>query len=193
MEMNKCLPILLLLLGGGLFGQQEAFDAANERYGAEDFLGASEGYQALYEEGWESAELYFNMGNAFFKTENWVGAVWAYERALSLGPDNEDALVNRAMLQERLVDDIEQLPLPLIERSFRRWADRLGNNRIPEPFHCLALAGGRMLDRGACERRAQHFWNGRRTLAHARTGIGWWVQNRTSSQGTRAVLLVENV
>ena len=194
MEMNKCLPILLLLLGGGLFGQQDAFDAANERYRAEDFLGASEGYQALYEEGWESAELYFNMGNAFFKTGELGEAVWAYERALNLDPDNEDALVNRAMLQERLVDEIEQLPLPLIERSFRRWADRLGTTGFRSLFIVwLWMVAGCWIAWRMRKARLAFSGMGAGLLLMLLTGIGWWVQNELQAKEQRAVLLVENV
>jgi tetratricopeptide (TPR) repeat protein len=194
MEMNKCLCILLLLLSGGLFGQQEAFDAANERYRAEDFLGASEGYQALYEEGWESAELYYNMGNAFFKTGELGEAVWAYERTLTLDPDNEDALVNRAMLQERLVDDIEQLPLPLIERSFRRWADRLGTTGFRSLFIVwLWLVAGCWIAWRMRKARSAFFGMGAGLLLMLLTGIGWWVQNGLQAKEQRAVLLVENV
>jgi tetratricopeptide (TPR) repeat protein len=58
----------------------------------------------------ESAVLYYNLGNAYFKNgENARALLWL-ERANRLDPNNEDIIHNINFVQQKLIDRIEQLP-----------------------------------------------------------------------------------
>jgi len=45
----------------------EAFRQANARYEARDFAGAAGAYEDILKSGTASAQLYYNLGNAYFK------------------------------------------------------------------------------------------------------------------------------
>jgi tetratricopeptide (TPR) repeat protein len=61
----------------------------------------------------ESAALYYNLGNAWFRNGNAGLAVLHYERALKLDPRDEDVLNNLSVVQESLIDKFELLPQPV--------------------------------------------------------------------------------
>jgi tetratricopeptide (TPR) repeat protein len=54
-----------------------------------------------------SAEVYYNLGNAYFKQGELAQAILAYERALRLKPSYKDAQYNLQFAQSRIVDNIE--------------------------------------------------------------------------------------
>lgn len=128
--MKNWMLVMALYMGGfqALLGQQAQFDAGNQAYRNGDFAEAILQYESLLQAGWENAILYYNLGNAQYKRGRLGEAVWAYEKALQLDPDLEDAVANRALVQALLVDEIEAVPMPLVERYFRLWADGLSRN-----------------------------------------------------------------
>lgn len=76
---------------------------ADSLYVGKHYAEAAEMY-ALLADSTASAELYYNQGNAEFKQKHYAKAVLAYERALRVDPDNEDAQYNLALVRTRLLD-----------------------------------------------------------------------------------------
>ncbi len=70
-----------------------------------------------------SAKVYYNLGNAYFKSGSVAPAILNYERALLLNPGDPDVRFNLELAQSRVVDKIE----PLGEFLLIRWYDSLGN------------------------------------------------------------------
>ncbi|MDD4918062.1 MAG: tetratricopeptide repeat protein [candidate division Zixibacteria bacterium] len=68
----------------------EAFRQANARYEARDFAGAAGAYEDILKSGTASAQLYYNLGNAYFKQGDVGRAVLNYLRAQRLDPRDED-------------------------------------------------------------------------------------------------------
>ena len=66
------------------------FTAANKSYQDKDFAAAIEMYQSIENKGLESASLYFNLGNAYFKNGDLGHAVLYYMRAQRLAPGDDD-------------------------------------------------------------------------------------------------------
>ena len=60
---------------------------------------------------WESSELYYNLGNSFFRLNDIPNAIWAYEYCLKLSPNHADARYNLQLVNLKVVDKIE-LPNP---------------------------------------------------------------------------------
>jgi tetratricopeptide (TPR) repeat protein len=89
-------------------GKQNAaiYNKANEYFGAKDYRNALRLYRELVERGVENAALYYNLGNAYFKTGNTGYAVLYYEKSLALAPFDRDARANlvnaRSTLKERV-------------------------------------------------------------------------------------------
>ncbi|MDE5621918.1 MAG: tetratricopeptide repeat protein [Alistipes sp.] len=88
----------------------QLWDAAGTAYINGNFVGAVEAYEQLLDRGLSSAKLYYNLGNAYFKSDRTGKAVLAYRRALRLAPGNEDVRYNLSVAEARTKDDIEQVP-----------------------------------------------------------------------------------
>ena len=69
-------------------GLRQRFEAANEAYAQGRYEQAVTEYRALLDDGSASAALYHNLGNAFVRLDRTGRAVWAYERARTLRPDD---------------------------------------------------------------------------------------------------------
>lgn len=177
-----------------MFGQQGLFDEGNELYRKNEFSAAAEKYQEVLNTGWESAELYFNLGNACFKKGSLGEAVWAYEKALELNPNYEDAQVNLGHVQGLLIDEIIAVPTPLVERYFRVWADSLGTTG----FQVLAVVWLWIIT--LCwilwkwrKTRGAVLGMGLGSFLFLTTGISWYVHGQLVKDENRGVILVENV
>jgi tetratricopeptide (TPR) repeat protein len=86
------------------------WNAANQAYSEGRWEDAAGDYQMLSSMGLESAALYCNTGDAFFKDGNLPKAILYYEKALKLDPSYEDARYNLELLNARIQDRIEFVP-----------------------------------------------------------------------------------
>lgn len=93
-----------------LTAQDALFDEGNRLYQEGDFGGAAASYEAVLTGGFESAEVYYNLGNAHFRLGSVGLAVLNYERAARLNPRGEDIQANLALVGQMLQDRIEPLP-----------------------------------------------------------------------------------
>lgn len=93
-----------------LTAQDALFDEGNRLYQEGDFGGAAASYEAVLAGGFESAEVYYNLGNAHFRLGSVGLAVLNYERAARLNPRGEDIQANLALVGQMLQDRIEPLP-----------------------------------------------------------------------------------
>ena len=82
------------------------FAQANANYAEGNYAEAAEQYQEVLAEQ-PSAEVYYNLGNAYFKQGELSQSILAYERALRLKPTMKDAKHNLQFAQTRIVDNIE--------------------------------------------------------------------------------------
>jgi tetratricopeptide (TPR) repeat protein len=88
----------------------QLLDSANSAYSKKEYSKAVTLYEKVLAQGTEAPELYFNLGNAWFKTNNMPKAILNYERARRLKPDDEATLVNLKMANARIADKIEEGP-----------------------------------------------------------------------------------
>jgi len=82
------------------------FAQANAHYAEGNYAEAVEQYKEVLAEQ-PSAEVYYNLGNAYFKQGELSQSILAYERALRLKPTMKDAKHNLQFAQTRIVDNIE--------------------------------------------------------------------------------------
>lgn len=88
---------LLFLLGAAVGTAQEwreEFEQGNKFYEEKDFESAIRMYKAVLDQGVESAEVHFNIGNAYFKAGDLGRAVVSYLRAARLDPADDDIKAN---------------------------------------------------------------------------------------------------
>lgn len=88
----------------------QSFDKGNTLYRKGDYNGAAQEYEGILKQGKESAEVYFNLGSAYYKLNKIAPAIYNLEKALLLNPGNKDAEVNLAFAQKMAIDDIKATP-----------------------------------------------------------------------------------
>ena len=82
------------------------FAQANAQYAEGNYAEAATQYEQILAEQ-PSAEVYYNLGNAYFKQGELAQSILAYERALRLKPFYKDAKHNLQFAQSQIVDNIE--------------------------------------------------------------------------------------
>ncbi|MDP6580316.1 MAG: tetratricopeptide repeat protein [Vicinamibacterales bacterium] len=106
-------------------GQGAFFDEGNQRYQDGDFDGALERYVQILDEGLESGELYYNIGNTYFKLGELGPAILYYERARRLMPGDDDLLANLELARSLTADEITPLPRFWVLRTVGWWVGLL--------------------------------------------------------------------
>ena len=80
--------------------QNPAFAKANLDYSEGRFQEAIDGYQSLVHSGEWSANLFYDLGNAWFRLGNFGEAILNYERALALDPHHPEAATNLTLVRD---------------------------------------------------------------------------------------------
>ena len=102
----KAMWLHIFLLAFVSFGQS-SFNDANDLYENGECSEAIDAYSAIVADGNQSAELYYNLGNAYYRNKDLGRAIWAYESALKIDPDHEDALFNLDFANAQTIDKID--------------------------------------------------------------------------------------
>lgn len=123
---GKTLSVVLLFILALGASSASAFtmtkDDADSLYLAKKYKEAIAGYEAILTNE-HSAEVYYNLGNAYFRTGNNTRAIIAYERALRLAPWNEDIRHNLKIANDKTTDKIIARP----KVFFLEWIDSLAD------------------------------------------------------------------
>lgn len=115
--------------------KQNVVSMADEAYKAADYTAAIELYESVLADGLTSADLYYNLGNAYYRTGQMGFAILNYERALRLNPSMDDARENLALAESKTVDRITELPKLFIVR----WVDLLCTRVSPVAWRVVWL------------------------------------------------------
>jgi len=114
--MKKLLTIILTLLLS-LPGQAVTKTEADALYGKEEYQKAAKAYEAILAKEGVAAEVYYNLGNCYYKMDNIPLAVLNYERALVLSPGDGDIRANLAFARGKTIDKVT----PPSEMFFITW------------------------------------------------------------------------
>jgi tetratricopeptide (TPR) repeat protein len=116
--------LLLVLTADLVSGQEERsvkFKKGVEYYTASKYQEALNEWLDIYNTGYRSAELEYNIGNAYFKLNNVPGSILFFERALLLKPADNNINYNLQIARTLVVDKFEEIP----ELFFVKWFDFL--------------------------------------------------------------------
>ena len=116
---------VLLVSIAGMAQANEWFKTANEAYNDGDFEQALALYSDIENSWVESAELYYNMGNTYYKMKKYPMSILYYEKALKLDPGDEDIRANLEIANLAVVDKINELPQSFIARWWNGTKSRL--------------------------------------------------------------------
>ncbi|HBC79169.1 MAG TPA: hypothetical protein DEO60_14150 [Bacteroidales bacterium] len=125
LRLRHIILLLLVLLTPALVSGQEErsakFNKGVEYYSASKYQEAVNEWLEIYNTGYRSAELDYNIGNAYFKLNNVPGAILFFERARLLKPADNNINYNLQIARTLVVDKFEEIP----ELFFVRWFDFL--------------------------------------------------------------------
>lgn len=105
------------------FSSQEEYSCtkaeADSLYAAKLYKDAALGYEWILENKGIAPEIYYNLGNSYYRLNDNARAILNYERALKLSPSDENARTNLEMAYARTVDKAENVS----EMFYVRWFD----------------------------------------------------------------------
>jgi tetratricopeptide (TPR) repeat protein len=112
--MKNFILILILFVSGfvsGVAGEvEDQFAEANQLYKNDEFKAAAEVYEQIVDNGFKNYEIFYNLGNAYFKLDMIPDAILNYERASKMDPSNEDVNFNLKVASLKIIDKINPIP-----------------------------------------------------------------------------------
>ena len=115
--------------------QENAVLMADNAYRAGNYQEAVLAYEEVLSQGLTSADLYYNLGNAYYRTDQMGLAILNYERALRLKPSMGDARENLSLAESKTADRITTLPKLFVVR----WVDVLCTHITPAAWRVVWL------------------------------------------------------
>jgi tetratricopeptide (TPR) repeat protein len=115
------------------FGQTKI--QADSAYTNNDFVKAAELYESILENQGETADIYYNLGNCYYKMDNIAKAILNYERALLLNPGDSDIRFNLELAQSKTVDKV----IPMSEIFFVTWIKSLTNSMSEKGWALIGI------------------------------------------------------
>ena len=123
--------IVLIVTAFGLkaqYIQNQKFEQANFYYNEARYDTAVVIYESILDDGYVSAPLLYNIGNAYFKMRDYPMAILNYEKALKIEPDNDEIKQNLAIVNALITDKIEPVPEFLLSKLWRSIGNKLSAN-----------------------------------------------------------------
>lgn len=103
--------ILACIFSFSVFAESEnIFYKANELYNNGEYETAIEAYDSLLNSNIESANIYYNIGNSYYKLGDIPNAILYFEKAKKIEPNNADIIYNIELANIQIADKIEAVP-----------------------------------------------------------------------------------
>ncbi|WP_428741484.1 tetratricopeptide repeat protein [Tenacibaculum sp.] len=127
----RTLAILLFLFVSTITLAQntnDLFSNANSLYKEGKYEEAIKLYEQIEDGNAISSELYFNLGNCYYKLNKVAPSIYNYEKALQLNPLNEDAENNLILAKRLTLDRIEALPKSIFQKFNENYLQKFTYN-----------------------------------------------------------------
>ena len=106
---HKIIILLLLFTSVVSFATKNLQANAEKAYSNKNYKESITAYETILNEGQVSYKLYYNLGNAYYKNNELGKAIYNYELANKLQPNNKDVKTNLRIANEKTIDKIEKL------------------------------------------------------------------------------------
>jgi hypothetical protein len=107
----------------------------NKHYMHREYGLAADCYNEVIDLGYISGDLFYNLGNSYYKQDSLSKAILYYEKALLLKPGDEDIRQNLALANARIIDKIDSIPVFFL----RRWISDLQRFFLPAQWAVISL------------------------------------------------------
>lgn len=104
----KIIVYILLMFAPLCTMAQSGKVVGDSAYSKGDYTAAIAAYETLLAQEGEAAEVYYNLGNAYFKNGEIAKSILNYERALLLDPNDSDIRFNLELAQSKIVDKVSE-------------------------------------------------------------------------------------
>lgn len=143
---NLALTLLLSFLhfAGHTAPADSLFQSGVAAYKAESFEESAENFRQVLQSGYHSPALYYNIGNSYYRLEEYPLAILYYEKALKLDPSMENARFNLELANRHTVDKVERLPDFFLKRFWNNLVRSLSSDQwawLSFQFLLLGLMG----------------------------------------------------
>lgn len=108
---------LIISLVNATNAVETILDSANNAYVHKDYGNALLYYQSILKTKMESSEIYYNIGNSYFKLNQITNAIYYYEKALILSPNDKDIKYNLNIAKQYTTDKIKTIK-PFFLKNF---------------------------------------------------------------------------
>jgi tetratricopeptide (TPR) repeat protein len=102
--------VFIFLLVSHVFFAQSNFEKGNALYQKGNYEEAITAYESILSGKKESAELYFNLANCYYKLNKVAPAIYNYEKALALNPNDVETQNNLLFAHKMTIDEIKVVP-----------------------------------------------------------------------------------
>ena len=137
--MKKYLSLIIATLIAGQTFSNSMFEQGNDFYIAEDYKQAAETYMEIVNSGFVSSELYYNLGNSFFRLGDYPNAILYYEKAKRLSPKDLEILMNLGIANTKITDKFEVMPDIFFVRWWKSFAEWFPRDQWAVIFLCLVF------------------------------------------------------
>lgn len=103
-------------------------DSAMHYYQNNDYHNAINCYNAILKKGYISPQLYYNIGNSYYKIEDIANAIYFYEKAKLLSPDNSDIIHNLNIANSKIKNKVNPIPELFFINWNKKFRDTLSSN-----------------------------------------------------------------
>lgn len=161
------------------------FQQGNAAYNGGNYELAIQKYSAILEQGQESAQLYYNLGNAHYRIGNVAESVFYFEKAFQLAPDDESIVNNRRFANNMTLDSIEKLPTSQIDQTKNAILNRFSLDQwayftLFFAWLCMFVFLGYLFSDRIFLKRL--FFTGGIVIFLFLIGLLWFTQNKHQSQ-----------
>ena len=105
----KYLVYIFLFISSFVFAQS-GFEKGNALYQKGQYEKAIQAYESVLDSRQQSADLYFNLGNCYYKLNKVAPSIYNYEKALVLAPEDVDITNNLKFAQKLTIDEVKEVP-----------------------------------------------------------------------------------
>jgi len=129
---------VFLLLGGITANASAPYnlaDSGNAAYAKGNYAKAINMYSMFIDRGYESANVYYNLGNCYYRTNDVAKAILYYEKAKKLSPGDADILFNLQIANQKTIDKIA----PESQLFFVNWWNNFVNTASEKGWAIICI------------------------------------------------------
>lgn len=128
--MKQIIALLLFFTSTTLLAQSadEIFTNANTLYKEGKYKEAIKLYEDIVATKNVSSELYYNLGNTYYKLNKVAECIYNYEKSIQLDPLNQDAQNNLIIAKRLTIDRIEELPNSIFQKLNENFVQKFTYN-----------------------------------------------------------------